>query len=178
LPTEKQYDVAIVRFARRPDFDRLAGLTQREALLSEFAKWQSTDNHHCMVATDKKSVLFFSLHGSRPPRPYNAICDSLKRAANQFSGARPAVIWGHFLGLTEENMRELLERNQGGRTVLDVFGHYLFKTETRNHVCRLRLSADGDQLQGSDKGMVRGGGPAYDLNSTVSKFDHKVADEN
>ncbi|HEY5305148.1 MAG TPA: hypothetical protein VIJ52_00575 [Pseudolabrys sp.] len=175
-PARKQYEGATVQFQPRPDFDRLLGRNQREALLTEFADWQSKHNRHCMVAANKKSVLFFSLHGNRAPRPYNAICNSLKHAAKQFSATRPAVIWGHFLGLSEEDMRNLLERNQHTRTALDVFGSYLFKAESRNHVCRLRLSADGDLLQGSNRKMVRGGGPAYDLNSAVSRFDNNLTD--
>jgi len=174
---QKQYEGVLVQYRARPEFDQLLGLDRREQLLAEFDAWQSTANHHCMLATNKQSALFFSVHSDRAPRPYNAICDSLKRAAKQFSTTRPAVIWGHFLGLSESEMRDLLERDQRGRTVLDVFGAYLFKTESRNHVCRLRLSADGDLLEGSTQAIVRGGGPAYELNSSVSKFHHGLTEE-
>ena len=103
---------------------------------------------------------------------------SLKRASKQFSKNRPAVIWGHFLGLDEGEMRILLERNIKERNALD-FGEYLFRSENRNHVARLRLSADGDiRIGTSHRGQIAyGGGPAYDLTSRVSRFDGKLLDE-
>jgi hypothetical protein len=176
-PKEKKYDILTVRCEQRSDLDEYRRLKMRDTIMAEFASWQQSKNRHCMLAISKTSVVFVSLHCDRTPKPYYAICDSLKKASKQFSKQRPAVVWGHFLGINESEMRELLERKQGGRTVLDVFGNYLFKSENRNHVCRLRLSADGTSMQGASLNSVKGGGPAYDLTSAVSRFDAQTVEE-
>ena len=76
-------------------------------------------------------------------------------------------------------MKALLGRNFNERNAFDFFGEYLFRSENRNHVARLRLSADGDIRIGTDEAskIAYGGGPAYDLTSKVSRFDSKLVDE-
>lgn len=178
----KSYDGFHVVHQRRHDFDEhFRSEKDTSWIRREFSKWQNRTNNHSMVAASPKTrrAVFISISGSRTPRPYNAICDSLKRASNQFSKGRPAVIWGHFLGLDETALERLLVRNFGERNALDFFGEYLFKSENRNHVARLRLSADGDIRIGAKhrEKIAYGGGPCYDLTSKASRFDSKLVDE-
>jgi hypothetical protein len=52
----------------------------------------------------------FAIQSNRNARPVKAIFSRLKSASEQFSKTRPAVIWGHFLGLDEDDFKDLLER--------------------------------------------------------------------
>jgi hypothetical protein len=109
------------------------------------------------------------VRSERKLRSAKSIFERLKSASEQFSRQRPAVVWGHFLGIEENEFRELLEERRLGHRALDVFGNYLFKNPNRNHISRLRLSADGNLHRYPN--MISGGGLAYDLTSRVSKFD-------
>jgi hypothetical protein len=135
-----------------------------------------------MITISKHGAVMFVVHSNRAARPATSIFDRLKKASEQFSKRRPAMVWGHFLGFGETEFKELLEGEKLGQRNLDVFGHYLFKSPNRNHICRLRLSVDGDSFRSSTRlqtplispNVISGGGPAYDLTSKVSRFDPTI----
>jgi hypothetical protein len=184
LPPCKVYDNVTFRYERRIGWDTLLAGGHRDAIKNEFGSWQADHNHHSMIAIVGKRAVFVQMATDRRSKLYSAITDSLKKASEQFSTQRPAVIWGHFLGLTESQFKNLLERQRLGARTFDVFGHYVFKSEARKHVCRLRFSADGAEIRVSrtetPRGLVRDSsdsGPAYDLSSLVSRFDPELTNE-
>jgi hypothetical protein len=175
----KNYSIA---FERRGDWESLLQNRKRETILDDIANRFDEHNSHSMVTVSKEHAVMFVVRSRRPARPANSIFDRLKKASEQFSKTRPAVVWGHFLGFGESEFRELLEGEKLGQRALDVFGHYLFKSPNRNHVCRLRLSVDGDSFRSIHQlgtslmlpNGINAGGPAYDLTSNISRFDPTV----
>ncbi len=171
-----------ITFERRSDWDGLLQNRRRETILDDIANRFDEHNSHSMVTVSKEHAVMFVVRSRRPARPANSIFDRLKKASEQFSKTRPAVVWGHFLGFGESEFRELLEGEKLGQRALDVFGHYLFKSPNRSHVCRLRLSVDGDLFRSIHQSGtslmlpngINAGGPAYDLTSNVSRFDPTV----
>ncbi|MEH2515161.1 hypothetical protein V1279_000734 [Bradyrhizobium sp. AZCC 1610] len=171
-----------ITFERRSDWEALLQNKMREAVVNDIASRFDEHNSHSMVTLSKDHAVMFVIRSRRASRPATSIFDRLKKASEQFSKMRPAVVWGHFLGFGEIEFKELLEGQKLGQRALDAFGHYLFKSPNRSYVCRLRLSADGDSFRPTHqfspslvlpKG-ISGGGPAYDLTSNVSKFDPMV----
>jgi hypothetical protein len=169
-------------FEDRPDWVNLIRNSNRDAILNDIAATFSQHNSHLMFTISKQRAVMFVVRSKRPARPATSIFDRLKKASEQFSKERPAVVWGHFLGFGEAEFKELLEGEKLGQRTLDVFGNYLFKSPNRNHVCRLRLSVDGDSFPNPSRprtnlflpNVISGGGPAYDLTSRVSRFDPTI----
>jgi hypothetical protein len=177
-PAERRHETYSIQFERISNWDALVRARNRKAILDDITTRFAENNSHFVVTLSKTQAVMFIVQSSRSARPVKAIFSRLKAASEQFSKTRPAVIWGHFLGLSETDFRDLLERRKLRHRAFDVFGNYLFKDPRRNHVCRLRLSADGDvqSLIQPNSRIIQpagtmGGGPAYDLTSTVSKFD-------
>lgn len=168
-----------ITFEKRSDWEGLLQDSRRETILNDIANRFEEHNSHSMVTVSKNHAVMFIVRSRRPARPANSIFDRLKNASEQFSKTRPAVVWGHFLGFGESEFRELLEGERLGQRALDVFGHYLFKSPNRSHVCRLRLSVDSNSFRsihrlGTSLILPNGfnaGGPAYDLTSNISRFD-------
>jgi len=169
-------------FERLDDWESLLRNKRRDLVLEDVASRFDEHNAHSMITISKEHAVMFVVRSRRAARPATSIFDRLKKASEQFSRTRPAVVWGHFLGFGEAEFRELLEGEKLGQRALDVFGHYLFKSPNRNHVCRLRLSADGDSFRPPFQlrtnlafpDIISGGGPAYDLTSNVSRFDPTI----
>jgi len=178
-PANRYCEAYTIQFERRPDWDSLIQTNNRKAILDSVAARFAQTNSHSVVMLSRQHAVMFAIQSNRNARPVKAIFSRLKSASEQFSKTRPAVIWGHFLGLDEDDFRELLERHRLGHRAFDVFGNYLFKDQGRNHICRLRLSADGDivrSMRQPNSAIIQpagtiGGGPAYDLTSRVAKFD-------
>jgi hypothetical protein len=176
---EKHRDQYNIRFEKQPGWDVLLRSNNRQAVLDDIANRFADHNSHSMTMLSRDHAVMGVVQSERPTRPAKSIFDRLKSASEQFSKERPAVVWGHFLGFGEEEFRDLLEERRLGQRTLDVFGHYLFKNPNRNYICRLRLSAEGNiaRADQQSKGIlirttaIRGGGPAYDLTSRVSRFD-------
>ena len=181
-PKERHADTYILKFHRKPEWDELLRQRDRESILQQAATKFLDDNFHTVISISKSHAVVFALDSHCRPRPINAICSRLKKASEQFSGNRPAMIWGHFLGIDNDEFAELLQRRKIDRPLFDVFGHYIFKEPRRSHVCRLRLSAEGNPraMHQSRTGLLlpisisSSGGPAYDLTSHVSKFDFNL----
>ena len=175
-------DSYTIAFDKRPDWDNLLRNNNRDRILDDIAARFSQHNSHSMITISKHGAMMFVVHSNRAARPATSIFDRLKKASEQFSKRRPAMVWGHFLGFGETEFKELLEGEKLGQRNLDVFGHYLFKSPNRNHICRLRLSVDGDSFRSSTRlqtplispNVISGGGPAYDLTSKVSRFDPTI----
>jgi hypothetical protein len=86
----------------------------------------------------------------------------------------------HFLGLDENEFTSLQKEHLAGRNgAFSVLGRYVFGSEKRKHICRLRFSAESDTvrihtsriLMSDARETLSVNGPAYDLVSNVSKFD-------
>jgi hypothetical protein len=169
-------------FERRLDWDGLLQNKKRDTIVDDMVARFDEHNAHSMFTISKEHAVMFVVRSRRAPRPATSIFDRLKKASEQFSKKRPAVVWGHFLGFGESEFKELLEGEKLGQRALDVFGHYLFKSANRSHVCRLRLSVDGDSFRPIHQfrtnlmlpNGISGGGPAYDLTSNISRFDPTV----
>ena len=182
VTTKIECDDYAMAFKESPDWVNLLQNDNRDAILDDIAVRFSQHNSRSMITISKQGAVMFVVCSKRPARPATSIFDRLKKASEQFSKKRPAVIWGHFLGFGEAEFKELLEGEKLGQRTLDVFGNYLFKSSNRSHVCRLRLSVDGDSFRNSSRpqtslilpNVVSGGGPAYDLTSSVSRFDPTI----
>jgi hypothetical protein len=172
------HDQLSLTFERKTEWDALLRAGRRDDVLDDVATRFAQHNRHTMTMISREQAIMGVARSDRESRPANAVFRRLKNASEQFSCKRPAVIWGHFLGFGEDDFRELLEERRFGQRTFDVFGNYLFKSPNRSHICRLRLSADGNlnrRFEASKRIRTReavsGGGLAYDLTSHVSKFD-------
>jgi hypothetical protein len=178
-PANRYCEAYTIEFERRLDWDSMIRANNRKAILDSVATRFAQNNSHFVANVSKEHAFMFAIQSNRNARPAKAIFSRLKSASEQFSKTRPAVIWGHFLGLDEDDFKEILEREKLGHRAFDVFANYLFKDKGRNHICRLRLSADGEivrSMRPLNSAIIQpagtiGGGPAYDLTSKVSKFD-------
>jgi hypothetical protein len=173
----RDYDQFSLTFERKIEWDTLLRTGRREDVLNDIATRFAEHNRHSMTMISREQAIMGVVRSDRESRPANAVFGRLKSASKQFSRERPAVIWGHFLGFDDDDFRELLEERRFGQRTFDVFGNYLFKNPNRSHICRLRLSADGNLNRPfGAEGLLRretvsGGGLAYDLTSKVSRFD-------
>lgn len=178
-PRQRAYANCSIEFARKRNWEELLSAQNMDGIIQEVVERYEATNTHFMMVLSKTRAVMFCVSSNRRPRPLRAIFDRLKSASEQFTRSRPAVIWGHFLAPGEEDFRDIIEKRRLGFRVFDVFGHYLFKSPNRAHLCRLRLSVDGELVRrvssqpphSSRAAMTTGGGPAYDLISNVSKFD-------
>jgi hypothetical protein len=168
-----------LEFDRKLEWERLVQSGGRMTILDEIAAHQVAQNPHMAMAMSSKRALLFCVKSDRRPRPIRNICERMKSASNQLSKTRPGVIWVHFLGLTEDEFRDVRTPRQGRDvTPFEIMGNYLFGSQNRRHVVRLRLSADAErptpgQYQSFFYGPLRqfsASGPAYDLTSSVSLF--------
>jgi hypothetical protein len=171
-----------ITFERLEDWQSLLRRNRQDLILEDVTSRFDEHNAHSIMTMSKEHAVMFVIRSRRAARPATSIFDRLKKASEQFSRTRPAVVWGHFLGFDETEFRELLEGEKLGQRALDIFGHFLFKSRNRNHVCRLRLSADGNSFRRPSPlrtnlifpDRTSGGGPAYDLTSNVSRFDPTI----
>lgn len=163
-------------FERRPDWDIWLRSNQHEYVIDDIASRFTDHNLHSMTMLSRDHAVMGVARSEQKSHPVTSIFARLKKASEQFSKQRPAVLWGHFLGFGESEFEALLEENRFGYRALDAFGQNLFKSPNRNHIARLRLSADGLGRRTEPRSnilvrnMISGGGPAYDLTSRVSRF--------
>ena len=166
-------------FERQRGWENWLRTGNRHAVLDDIAGRFAEHNLHTMTMISHSHAVMGVVRSDRTPRPANAVFERLRSASEQFSRERPALLWGHFLGFSEDDFRELLEERRFGQRTFDVFGNFLFKNPKRNHICRLRLNADGNLGRPNEgsrgillrRDIVSGGGLAYDLASRVSRFD-------
>ena len=141
---EDRFSQLTLVFERYPDWENLVRYGNRKAVLDDIAEKFAEHNLHTMTMISHDHAIMSVVRSDRKPRPANAVFERLKSASEQFSRERPAVVWGHFLGFSEDDFKELLEERRFGQRTFDVFGNYVFKNSNRSHICRLRLSADGN----------------------------------
>lgn len=180
-PSSSEYKNIQLEFERKDRWAILAREKRREELVDEMYEHFDAKNPHAMFALQPDRALMFCVTCKERPRILAGMLSRLKSASGQFSKTRPSVIWAHFLGIPGTNFSELIQSSRrGDATPFDVFGQYIFKSEERRHVCRLRLSADTEDIRDHPpSGIIlprrsRGfstGGPAYDLTSARSIFD-------
>jgi len=175
---ERHRDEYYITFEKQPNWDILLRSNDRRAILDDIAGRFAEHNAHSITMLSSRHAVMGVVKSERRARPATSVFDRLKGASEQFTKQRPAVVWGHFLGFGEYEFREFLEERRLGHRALDVFGHYLFRNPNRDYICRLRLSADGNLARSYEQNgiLVRhkittGRGLAYDLTSTVSRFD-------
>ncbi|TWH98035.1 hypothetical protein IQ17_06091 [Bradyrhizobium daqingense] len=175
-PTEQRDTRYSLRFERRPEWDAWLKEGKHSDVVDNIANQFAEHNLHFMTMLSRNHAVMGVVGSEQRSHPVTSIFSRLKKASDQFSKQRPAVLWGNFLGIGESEFRGLLAETRLGHRSLDVFGHNLFKSSNRNHIVRLRLSADGLNVQAtrSESVYVRNeihtGGPAYDLTSRVSRY--------
>jgi hypothetical protein len=177
-PAERHRDGYSITFEKRPDWDILLRSNNHQVVVDDIAGRFAEHNAHSITMLSSEHAVMGVVRSQRRARPATSIFDRLKSASEQFSKERPAVVWGHFLGFGQDEFREFLEERRLGHKTLDVFGHYLFSNPNRNHICRLRLSAEGNLERSREQNgifirpnVTNGRGLAYDLTSNVSRFD-------
>jgi hypothetical protein len=182
-PQEKDYGAIRISFERKFDWDAYLRTGNLIGAAEELIARQQLTNPHAILMINNQHAILFCLIGERKPRPLVAILARLKRASKQFSKTRAAVLWAHLLAIDEEGFGKLLQpRKNGTGRFLDIFGQYLFRSENRKHVCRLRLSVDGASTSRLHRqlilpyrsNVILSGGPAYELVSRVSMFDPEI----
>lgn len=180
-PHQAEYENVLVQFERNDRWAELSRLKKREQILGEMHTLFEQSNPHTMFAVRPNYSVMVCIKCNEPPRIVAGILERIKASSEQFSKTRPAVIWAHFLGISDRDFNEVIKgARKGEPTPFDVFGQYAFKSEQRRHICRLRLSVDSEELRPLHASPIilprhpRGfstGGPAYDLVSARSKFD-------
>jgi hypothetical protein len=181
-PTEQRTNSYSLTFERRLEWDAWLRAKKRADVIDNVAERFADHNQHSMTMLSRDHAVMGVVGSEQRPHPVTSIFSRLRKASDQFSKRRPAVLWGHFLGLGESEFRELLEENRFGHRSLDAFGQNLFKSPNRNHIVRLRLSADGLNVQATRprniyiRDAVSTGGPAYDLTSRVSQYSPESTD--
>jgi hypothetical protein len=179
-PGRAFYPNAQIEFERNDRWTKLAIDRQRDEIIVEMYELFRNTNPHAMFVIGRERALMFNVTCMQRPRVLAGMLNRLKYASSQFSGARPSVIWVHFLGISQEDFSQIVQEEQrGGRSPFSVFANYIFRSNHRQHICRLRFSVDSEQtldhppsrlaLPFSTRGFSTGG-PAYDLTSQVSRF--------
>lgn len=176
----KNYEGAQLTFNRKHHWDDFIRQQDFGPIRQEFFRHQEAINPHAMLILGHGRAVLLCISGNRPARLLKGVMDRLKRASGQLSGSKPGVIWAHFLGLNEAEFRSLsADHTQGRNGAFGAFGRYVFGSDKRNHVCRLRLSADSDLVSRRKSAILTPhlsnalsvAGPAYDLVSNVSRYD-------
>lgn len=184
-PAQKRYDGVSIAFEKKPTWDIWVSNKNTDYVLAEIQQQSETRNPHFLIALSKQRAIMFCLLSKRNARPVSGIISRLKKASLQLSDKYPGVIWAHMLGINESEFKELHAANPlNGRTPLDIVAHKLLESPKRNHVCRLRLSAESDSVKNSGYRQFLGSparsisihGPAYDYTSRVSRFDPTVTE--
>lgn len=181
-PVEQRDTRYSLTFERRPEWDAWLRGGKHSDVVDNIADRFAEHNLHSMTMLSRNHALMGVVGSEQRSHPVTSIFSRLRKASDQFSKQRPAVLWGHFLGIGESEFRELLEESRLGHRSLDVFGQNLFKSPNRNHIVRLRLSADGLNVQATRPGTIHirnaisTGGPAYDLTSRVSQYSAETTE--
>lgn len=177
---EREYDDAMLKFQRRTDWEPLIQRQQFAPIREAIFEQQERLNPHAMIIGGYGQIVMFCVQGARPIRLFRGIRERLKHASSQLSGKRPGMIWMHYLGLDEPEFVELRDEAMAGRdNAFTSFGRYVFGSDDRKHVCRLRFSGESNAVTQRASGLFLAGpgkqfsqhGPAYDLISSVSLYD-------
>ncbi len=182
-PNQKRYNDVELSFEVKPRWSTLISNGNRFELSIELAAVQEQNNSHTAIAVDDGRVVLFNLHSRKRGRPIRSIIDVCKQASTQFSGSRPAIVWLHFLGLTEHEFGLLAQQSKESRqSPFNMISNYIFRSESRRHLKKLFFSADTDFVQRSKRfdpvyGNVDNlvmGGKVYETTSLKSRFSFDI----
>ena len=177
---QKSYGDVTLSFEQRRDWVPAIQQKQFAPIREAISERHRVTNSHAMIILGHGQVVMFCISGSRPLRLFKGIRERLKHASSQLTGSRPGMIWMHFLGLEENEFTSLSKDAAAGQhNAFSSFGQYVFSSEKRKHVCRVRFSGESQSvhqnayrffLSGNNR-MFSQNGPAYDLISNVSTYD-------
>jgi hypothetical protein len=179
---ERTYKAMRIAFQRKSDWETLIRQQNFGPIRQEMTQKHESLNPHAMIILGRGQALMFCVVGNRPTRMFKGVMRRLKKASSQLSGEKPGLIWMHFLGLDETEFTSLRADHAAGRNnAFAAFGRYLFDSVNRNHICRVRFSAESDQIRRNgyrtlleNRTELQNHGPAYDLISNVSRFDANI----
>ena len=155
----------------------------RRALHSDFndEEFSRSANHQDGV------VIAFDVRPHAPPDLNKKVIDVLKSAADQCTANRPSVVWLHFNGHAEDEIRELFEFSAKGKGAglnysVAMALHPDASTTDRSHVQRVRFSCTSTtlarHLSPDSEHMLRysvsQGGLCYDVTNPRTKFQDFV----
>lgn len=139
------------------------------------------DDSRCITVVGQ-SILALSIRSKRENTLAHRIVRVLKDAADQLSGERPSLVWLQFVGLSEQELREVASFSMSGRgdglnaIVAEALSPIASATD-RAHVTRVRFTSEpADPIQHVDIAadrLIRTtslGGLAYDVTNPRSTF--------
>lgn len=182
-PQRKAYGKTEISFERRPQWEEETEAAN-ELAIEEIAGRFDRDNKHFLYVENRNQRLAVILTSRRRPTPIKGIIRRIRDAATQVSGGNPAVIWCHFMGLTEAQIRDFGDPDSRKRNPLEPIAYKIFESENRKHVSRLRFSADAatpfsraSSYLGSSATTFSYHGSTYEFTSRVTKFDLNSSNE-
>jgi hypothetical protein len=141
---------------------------------------------HCFTRVSG-SVLALCLRPHKPNGLSQRVIDVIKDGADQCTGAKPSVVWLHFIGAAEAEFNDLAQfsmigNGAGLNSLVAGALHPHASSTDRCHVHRVLFSASGERIARSpmlapDLLIVRAasnGGPIYDVPNPFCRFSQGI----
>jgi hypothetical protein len=161
-----------ISFDARPQWQALKEMT--EAARFEFIAEQERLNSNCIVTNAGGGWCVISLAAERRPRIIKGIINEIKSAADQLSKSRAGLIWVHFGGWSEAELRIAAQHaKERADSPFNIISTHILRNDTRNHVSAIWYSATGSELlvaQHKAGTMTKGSGPIYMIQSHRTQF--------
>jgi hypothetical protein len=171
---------ATIEFLPRPSWTQAAGTMTPNALRNLLRNDPDVSESHCFTKVAGK-MFALALKTSKTNTLAQRVVRVLKDAADQLSGARCSLIWLHFVGLAEQELRTLAEFSMNGEggglnaLVADAISPGASPRD-RSHVNRVRFTGEPAGLErrsttteSSQVQITSLGGFAYDVPNPLAK---------
>ncbi len=142
----------------------------------EARSMQEADDFHIMIIRSERSIVMFRIGSIGDSSIARQLKKIVKKAGTQCSSYRPAVIWLHFFGLSDGELRLLVEEAKQSRSsAFAQIASYTFSPESRDHVAKILISADRDEVrvhrpENSNVSEISVDGPMYEATNLKGKF--------
>jgi hypothetical protein len=138
-------------FAPRPHWQELLDSGRWLDLRQEISvETQGQGGGGCKTLVDGK-VMAMAIRPHKPTMLSQRVVAAIKQGADQCTGAKPSVVWLHFVGLAQPEFLALAEFSKSGKgaglnAVVAEALHPRASTTDRSHVDSVWFSADGGEL--------------------------------
>jgi hypothetical protein len=160
-----------VNFQPMPQLMEYFSSDKNLELILELNRLREKHNPQSLVVASRDRFAVFNIIGSRQSRLVGRIAEIVKDACRQLSGARPGIVWTHFLGLTEDQFRRLAQRSTAdARTAFNTIARSAFNSPNRSYVSRIMFSADAGRITDSGAQGLSVDGPIYEARNWAPTF--------
>jgi hypothetical protein len=151
-------------FEDRPEWQSAANSQEIASLKQRVMAEFGDDPHFATMLGARPLAIVFRPHA--PGTLAENVVELIHKASRQCSGTRPCVIWVHFIGLSQSAFEEIARNSITGGGLNAIVSRGIFEDappEGRNHIERVRFTADSNQLIGK-----KAVGPDGQLHDAVS----------